>query len=162
MVFFACGIVVLTISHGAAQTIGFETEAGVLTNGTAKVNDNSASGGANIKFGNALVTSGLNLIASKSDLDAVKAQIVTGDKAAYWSYIVGSYATKINPEYTPDWSVNVTYNGSTFNPNKFYADDLDSTSVNSEGAFILASAQNSYGCALKWYYSTDQAWGLRP
>jgi hypothetical protein len=161
IIFIICGVIAIAVSHAAIQPIGFEPEGGTLAGGATKVSNSAASGGEGVMFKGAASSTGLYLVASQADLDAIKPQLTSGQKAAYWSNIVGSYATKIKPEFTPDWSTNVTYSGSTFNPTVFRADDLDATSVNSEGAFILASSQNAYGCAVKWYFAGDQACGTQ-
>lgn len=124
------------------------------------MDDTTASGGSAIKFGTQTQISGLVLITPKSELVQIKQAVKSGNKKAYWEYIKGRPATRVETQYTPNWSANVSFKNKSFDPKRFVStDNADRAYVDAQGEFMINASQNAYGCALRWYLEDDQACG---
>ncbi|MBK7864780.1 MAG: hypothetical protein IPJ65_40500 [Archangiaceae bacterium] len=95
-----------------------------------------------------------------SELAQIKSALASGPRKAYWDDLKGDSQFKVNTASIPNWSGTVTFNGVTFDPKRFVSTELpDQAAVDAEGSFIMTTAQNAYGCALRWYFDGDAACG---
>lgn len=153
------GTLSLTLSGAAPNTASIEPEDTML-NGVTRSSNASASGGESIKFGNPSSNgTGLMLISTKSELSQIKSSVASGNKKAYWEYVQGRAATRVNTTYTPNWNADVTFNNYTFNPKRFVSTDYARETIDAQGSFMMNAAHNAYGCALEWAIAGDQACG---